>query len=313
MLQSFRNADFDRLAESWNSFYPTEFRIDAQQLSQNTTECPLFDWGASFINSNEIEAVRGFVAVKRSAAGLYPGVYEDVAHITAFAYVDPKVALDLLAEVKQVLRQRGIQNLVFGADSHHFFPGCPVNCRTLCDVLMVEGFEPSGEAFDMERDLSDYESQAAMPEGIQFRALGEKDEEELLKFFAAEFPGRWKYDVVEKIEKEQRHDCVYGAFSGDSLVGFALLQDSSHKFPIAGGVWRLDLGEKWGSLGPIGVAKEKRGAGIGHALLASALLEQKSRGVERCIIDWTVLEDFYERHGFKITRTYRPSTLRLSD
>jgi len=105
---------------------------------------------------------------------------------------------------------------------------------------------------------------------------------------------------------------VFGLFKGETLDGFALIQDWQNKTPIGGAVWRNDLGEKWGSLGPIGVSKSIRGHGYGHALLGEALMELKKRGAQRTIIDWTGLIDFYGKHGFETARTYKSMTLLLN-
>ncbi|HJP82007.1 MAG TPA: GNAT family N-acetyltransferase, partial [Fimbriimonadaceae bacterium] len=117
---------------------------------------------------------------------------------------------------------------------------------------------------------------------------------------------------LEKIDVEGPN-CVYCAVRDQKVYGFALLQRSSDKLPIGGAVWRNSLGEIWGSLGPIGIAKELRGNGLGHGLLGKALEHLRDLGVRRCIIDWTTLDAFYGRHGFEIARRYRPSQLRISD
>lgn len=313
MRQTFQHADFEALTRLWNQFYPEKFRIDPAILRQNTVDSPVFDWGVSRIEENNGE-VLAFVAFKRSAAGLFKGPSVDQAHLSAIAYTDPNIAVDLMAEAKRTLRNRGVNKIVFGADSRHFFPGCPVEGRVLCDFLMVEGFESGAEVFDLERDLTNYQPQHQAPEGIELRPLASEDDIVSLRVFLEhEFPGRWLHDAMDKIRAEDRPDCVYAAFEGPKVVGFALIQDSKQKQPIAGGIWRNDLGEKWGSLGPIGVATEMRGKGLGHALLAHALDHLKQSGVDRCIIDWTTLEDFYGRHGFQIARTYKNSSLRLGD
>ena len=104
---------------------------------------------------------------------------------------------------------------------------------------------------------------------------------------------------------------VHGLFTEGELHGFALLQDKSTPRPIGGAVWRMDLGDDWGSLGPIGISRSVRGRGFGDGLLASSLLELRRRGCRRTIIDWTTLADFYGKHGFVPTRTYRRTTLSL--
>jgi predicted N-acetyltransferase YhbS len=176
---------------------------------------------------------------------------------------------------------------------------------------MVEGFEKTGGHFDLERDLMDYESPVTPTPGLKFREVTEADVPALGAFLQREFPGRWSHDVMEKVRVEGAANTCFGAFEGGRLLGFALIQDWRHKLPIGGAVWRLSLGDKWGSLGPIGVAAEDRGRGIGDALLGSALTNLKNRGVHRCIIDWTTLDGFYAKHGFEVSRRYKTATLKL--
>jgi len=313
MRQTFHHADFEALTRLWNQFYPEKFRIDADLLRQNTVDSPVFDWGVSLIDVDGGE-VRGFVAFKRSAAGLFKGPSVDQAHLSSIAFVDPKIAVDLMAEAKRTLANRGVNRIVFGADSRHFFPGCPTEFRALSDFLMVEGFETTGQAHDLERDLADYQPAYPKPDGVDMRPLESEDDIVALRIFLEnEFPGRWLHDTMDKLRAEDDPSTVYAAFDGSKVVGFAMIQNWNHKQPIGGGVWRNDLGEKWGTLGPIGVADELRGKGIGHGLLAGALAYQRDLGVRKCIIDWTGLIDFYGRHGFEVTRSYEYSALRIGD
>ncbi len=312
MRLNFRDADFDALTAVWNAFYPPEFRIDAQVLRQHTVESPVFDWGASCIEVMD-DTVLGFVAVKRSAVGLYKGQQQDVAHLSAIAYAQSDAGIDLMAEVKSVLRNRGLQKLNFGNDSLHFFPGCPSTAQALCGFLMVEGFEGGGECYDLERNLADYVPPRPIPTTHDFRPVAESDMPALTAFFEKEFPDRWWYDVQSKIRAEGRTEFITGAFKGDICEGFAMTQDWTCKLPISGGVWRNSLGEQWGALGAIGVSAELRGKGLGHGLMGAALTGLRDKGVRRCIIDWTIWVDFYGMHGFEVTRTYQAKSLRLGD
>lgn len=311
MLQSFRRADFSELAGLWSHYFPPRYHIDAELLKLNTVECPVFDWGASLIHAPDGPA-HGFVVIKKPGAGrLYPGRHADEAHMCAIAYKEPQTAIDLLAEVKKILLNRGVRKLHFGQDAWHFFPGCPEDFAALRNLLMVEGFNEGSEAFDMERDLADYQAPREMPKGYTARPVREGETEKFREFMQTEFPGRWQYDAFEKISREGCPDCIIGLFEGEKIVGFARIQKWGDKVAMAGGVWRKDLGEKWGSLGPIGIAASVRRKGLGHALLGAALMHLKEKGVQRCLIDWTVLDKFYGEHGFKIARRYRSMNLDL--
>lgn len=314
MRQTFHHANFEALADIWNEFYSEPFRVDAQLIELNTTKSPVFDWGVSQIEVDAAGQVLGFVAFKRSAAGLFKGPSIDQAHLSAIAYRDPKIAVDLVADAKRTLRNRGVNRILFGADSRHFWPGCPQECGGICGFLMVEGFEDQAEYFDVGRNLETYSPPRPLTSGFEYRTLASDDDVVALRIFLEdEFPGRWRHDVMDKIRHEGNPSCVFGAFEGSNIVGFALIQDKTCQLPIGGAVWRNALGENWGSLGPIGVSAQKRGLGLGHSLLSAALLELKSRNVQQCLIDWTTLDKFYGEHGFEITRRYKASELRLSD
>jgi GNAT superfamily N-acetyltransferase len=268
------------------------------------------DWGASLVEVLDGEIV-AFALVKKSASSLYKGPDRDTAHLSGIAYSDPLAGVDLLSEVKRVLRNRGIQRVVFGQDSRHFFPGCPTDQRWLSDFLTIEGFQEGDEVVDLERDLTGFASKYPVPEGCTVRELVPDDAPELRRFLEREFPGRWYFDAHAKASAEGIGKTVVGLFEGGELNGFAIIQEGSHRLPIGGAVWRNSLGEDWGALGPIGVSASRRGGGRGYGLLGAALEILAKRGAKQTIIDWTTLMEFYGAHGFVPTRTYRSMILDL--
>jgi GNAT superfamily N-acetyltransferase len=306
----FRAADFKALAELWNRFYPEKYALDADLLKQNTVNSPLFDWGASSILMRDDEPT-AFAAIKKSAARLYKGPDEDEAHLTAIAYDESADAVDILGYAKSILRNRGATRLAFGRDSRHFFPGCPDEVKAICSFLTVEGFIDGGEAVDLTRDLVNYENPAKPVADGEFRRLRQEDRSSLNHFFQKNFSGRWAHDVLEKAAVDGIENTVFGLILDGQVQGFSLLQDWTHSLCIGGAVWRVGLGENWGSLGPIGISEEIRGKGFGNALLGASLEDLKARGVRRCIIDWTGLVDFYGKHGFEVTNRYLYSQLWL--
>ena len=243
---TFANADFGALEALWRRFFPAKYAVDADLIRWNSVDCPMFDWGASRIQERNGEVV-GFVIVKKSPSPTYfRGQEPDQAHITAIAFDDPVAAVDMLAAVKRTLRNRGVFRLVFGADCRHFFPGCPEECGNLRDFLDVEGFEPTAPSFDLERDMRSYEVPAGMlgdRPGVELRRLSLEDIPALDSFLEREFPGRWHYDTAVKINTEERADFIIGLFVDGRLEGFAVTQDSTHRVPVAGAVWREALGK----------------------------------------------------------------------
>lgn len=308
--KDFRLFDPSLLIPLWRDFYPAKYRISNDLFHQNTVDSPLFDWGASSAAFEEGKPV-AFIAVKRPASRLYRGPDPDTMHINSLAFRDPETAVDLMADVKKVLRSRGSSHVVFGQDSRHFFPGCPMDAPALKSFLMVEGFIDKGICSDLEANLEDYVNPAKPTENGEYRPLLEVHRKSLLSFFEKSFPGRWRHDVLDKAAMEGISNTVYGLLINDEVKGFALVQTENHRRPIGGAVWREDLGPAWGSLGPIGVAADIRGRGYGNRLLGEALTHLKNSGVKRCIIDWTTLVDFYAKHGFEVTREYQSMELSL--
>lgn len=305
----FHRANFDLLAECWQNTFPEKYWVDADLIRQNTVESPVFDWGASFIEQSPL-GVEGFVVVKNSAARLYKGPEKDASHLSAIVSKEAGIMVDLLSEAKATLRSRGKSKLVFGQDSRHFFPGVPEECSALSQFLQIEGFKPTSESVDLENDLATFDYAKDLPSGFDFRPMTRGDEDALEEFLVRTFPGRWRYDVQAKLGADGPQ-CIYLALEGPSVEGFALIQTSAQSLPIGGAVWKHDLGENWGALGPIGVSERVRGKGVGGAVLGKALLRLKEQGVRRCTIDWTTLVDFYGKFGFKPSRRYMGCELPL--
>ncbi|MBS1709119.1 MAG: hypothetical protein JSS65_10400 [Armatimonadetes bacterium] len=313
MRHSWHDIDLAGLAAAWRQFYPERYWVDEELLRQQTVEHPLFDWGASLAEVVDGRVI-AFLAAKRSAASLFKGPNPDQTHITAMGFEDPVVMVDLLASAKAMLRQRGVARLAFGTDHGHFFPGVPDECARLSSFLEVEGFEIGGESYDVERDMRGYETPAWAVEplsrpDVRVAPCQPSQLDELDNFLLREFPGRWRFDVLAKAAIEP-HEVVL-LWVGDSVEGMAYTQTWESAKPISGCVWRHDLGENFGGLGPIGVSQRVRGQRLGHALLGASLTILCDRGVRQCIIDWTGLLDFYGAHGFEKSRTYRYATLAL--
>ena len=299
-MTSLREAAPEAIAQAWNAAVPTRYRLEAALVSQNLLNDGLLHEEASLWSDG------AFVAVKRSAAALYDGPDPKVAHLSLFS----DGAEDLLTRALDLLRAEGYGAAVVGTDSGHFLPGAPTDIPWMAHALKGVGFVRGGLAFDLERDLRGYVAPPSAA-GEYRRLASREDAEKLDAFLAREFPGRWRFDVGRKIEREGL-ETVFGLFIEGECEGFALLQSGDSAFPIGGAVWRLYLGEAWGSLGPIGVSKGLRGNGYGYSLLSAALRELRESGTARTIIDWTDLVDYYGAQGFSVARTYRSYRLDLA-
>lgn len=301
----------DHLAEIWNFCLPDRFRVDGELIGRLGTGHPCYDRDMSWAIMEAGNCV-GFVEGKSSAARLYDGPNPKVGHVHSWAFMSPDVGTELIDRVVEVCQGR-FERLVFGQDNGHFWPGVAEDWETGRQVLEQAGFEPvGGWSNDLECDLRWFEPdfkalEALGKPGVAARRAEKEDAAAMDEFFQREFPGRWRYDV-ESAFVRQASD-VFLLFVDQTVEGFALTQsEESGSVPFAGCVWKEDLGESWGGLGPIGVSTRVRGTGLGGGVLVRALSGLKQAGVRRCLIDWTGLTEFYGKYGFEVTRRYQGMT-----
>jgi len=291
----------EELLEGYLCLVPDRYRVTPALLRAKTVDCDYF-WPEM-----SEEDAGAWVAVKRGGPWTEPGT----AHVAAVGGSGGEAVAMLLRDKLKELANEGISKVTFGAGPDHLFPGCPTDADILEKALGAAGFSFAGEAHDVEADLAQYQRPALAAEGLKVRRASAFDASALDGFLAKTFPGRWRHDVMKRFGSCPADVVVLE--HGGEIAGMAMTQSFlSPGVPQAGGVWHLDLGEKWGAVGPIGVAEVHRGQGWGHALLAWALEDLRAQGVQRAIIDWTSLLGFYGQHGFEKTRTYRYATASVS-
>lgn len=312
-LRQLERADIPACLELWRQTVPAKYHIELSTLFAKTVDHPNFLEQLSFAGWSNDELL-GFIVSKADPIGtLYLQPSLNRIHINSISFKSLSVAHILLDQLES-----GSNNqIVFGQDNGHFFPGVPEEWTELHDVFVARGYSAGVDwANDLESDLREFDPPAHSLDalnspGIELRRCSLSDVSALQEFFAREFPGRWQYDTVEhKIQVQNEPRDVVALCVNGIIEGFAYTQTwQTTKLPIAGCVWTCDLGPHWGGLGPIGVSMRVRGQKLGGAVLAGALQLLKESGVHRCIIDWTSLVEFYEKFGFSVTRRYKSYSL----
>ena len=282
----------------WAEFYPPRYHVDSAIIDQNSRDCRLFIHKASVMDRDD-----GFIIVKAAGSGrAYAGEERRHAHISALAFETEETGSELYEHAREELVRQGYESWQFGGDWRHFFPGCPTDFAVLERFLSECGMIPERPpVHDLERDLAGYESPVAP--ASQARPCTEDDRAALERFLSREFPGRWHIDTMAKFHDEPHR--IIGLFLDGSCEGFSVTQLDGDLRRYGGAVWSADLGAHWGALGPIGVSKSVRGQGFGDGLLAAGLVGLRNLGTRQTIIDWTTLVEFYGKHGFEVSRTYR--------
>ncbi len=299
---------------SWEKTYPPKYYVEPHIVQVKGVLNKTFRPDLSYM-LNTMSGVQAFIVAKSDPYGtLFGDSNLNRIHINSFAYSQEEQGRELLNHFLEQVPEN--QPIVFGQDQGHFFPGVPEECPHIIALLEEFGFEKTGHlANDLEHDLRLFNPDPTWLEplnasDLQVRNCTMLDVPALDEFFRREFPGRWHYDtVIEKCNTWREPHEIIALWQGDTIEGFAYTQSyKTTKIPTAGFLWKKDLGEYAGALGPIGVSKRVRGRKLGGALLVAGLNHLKSLGVQQCIIDWTSLIEFYGKYGFRVNRRYQPMT-----
>jgi len=215
----------------------------------------------------------------------------------------------------QYFQQAGIHRIQFGAVSPRFWFAIPRNLPSAIAFFEKQGWQPSTLLSDLVCSLKDF----VVPEKIRQRMLQEEitlvptlpeQIADAIAFEEREFSGWTRYfrdysvlgDTQDLLLARDRQQQIVG-----SLV---MLSPQSHpQRPEF--LWKKILGEDMGAIMAVGVAEKERGRGIGIALVAYAGELLRVRGVDNCLIDWVVINDFYGKLGWRTWRDYYEGSLEL--
>jgi len=301
------------LARVWNRALGEHFPLDTRLIRQNIEGAPSFQPEDSTIVLRG-DDVAGFIVTKRfreqdpllatlGSVGWIDALIVDPAHQRQ------GLGRDLLAWAVYRLRSNGAGTIHLASALRHFFPGVPLELPGLVDYFAGAGFSQVGVAHDLHGDLRGFvappsaRAAVAAVDGV-VHPCRVQDMPALHAFLAAEFPGRWRYDIARYLTMGGDPAMVIILRQGDAVAGFAQIHRAGRGYQGPPAYWRGVRGPRPGGLGPIGVAASMRGKGVGLALLQLALEEAARRGVEDGVIDWTSLLDFYARVGFAPWKSY---------
>jgi GNAT superfamily N-acetyltransferase len=216
----------------------------------------------------------------------------------------------LLAWAEQRLRGQGVARVRLGAGLEHTFAGVPTSQSAARDFFLSRGYGFPYLVSDLIHDLRAYQRPpqvtailAAAGGDLSFGPCRPGEDQALLDFVAASFPGGWRYWTRKRLLSGD-HELIYLMRHGGKVAGFAHTYTSAAKVIGPPIFWSRRLGPHYGGLGPMGLHASLRGQGLGLALLCRALEYLRARGVRRTVIDWTDLPGFYARAGFQVWQSY---------
>jgi GNAT superfamily N-acetyltransferase len=315
-IERYRPEWLEAMVGLWNVEMGADFPMSERLFRQNVLGMPSFE-PDDILLVTEGEKLLGFVVTKpgrQFEPGLWFGPEDGWVNsiVVERSHRRKGIGTALLGRAEAYLRSLGARRIFLGTDLHHFFPGIPVQYEAAQAFATARGYTLGGIAHDLWRDLTDYEVPERVREvlerespTVQIRPGTREDMTGFAKFMADEFPGRWRWECLHFLEQGGDPAELTLLFEDGQVAGFS--QTYSYRSPVLGSnvMWHPLLGERFGGLGPIGIAERLRGRGLGLALLCESVADLKRRGVERMVIDWTGLVDFYGKIGFTVWKSYR--------
>lgn len=224
----------------------------------------------------------------------------------------------LTAHLLTGLAERGVTVVRFGADADHLLPGPPQEAGpALWRLLRRFGATFSVAEHDLHLDLRSELPPAPLPTGWRLRT---DDPDGAKAFVSNTFPGRWVEELADYVAAGAvaitlEREGSKGADDSAGAKGFCAVFLGDERATSPGLIWAAALRREIGSqatgsvklagIGPLGIAPEARGGGVGMALVRSAAEYVRDRGATDLIINWTTLTGFYGRLGARLQRTYQ--------
>ncbi|WBL16651.1 GNAT family N-acetyltransferase [Sutcliffiella sp. NC1] len=281
----------------WNQNLAESFPITELLFERNLVANEWVNEEASFV-ALENSRVVGFLVSKRDTE---QGGCWISAILVDKEFRGLGIGSGMLREFEQ---QMSGADVLVGMDPYHLFPGIPSERTETIRFFQSQGYQVEGSAYDLRTSISDYAEKYPLQEGYSVRRLREGEQSTLLSLIQANFSQRWYDDTLAFLRKDRRVDGTVGLFKEDALIGFAHVHTFNDGYIGPSIFWKELLKEKYGGLGPIGVAKEYQGKGLGTSYFEQIVLLLQKEGVEDMVVDWTILLNYYGKFGFQPWKQY---------
>lgn len=308
--------DGDAVLSIWNDAMGDTFPLDRRLWRQNVDDDPHYDPRGIFLAFAGDRPVGLCAArvcrVPLGKDGKKPGQGWISALAVAPGHQRRGVGTHLLEAAEKWLAARKARHILVGGDPGHFFPGIPVEASGAQVFFEGRGYAARGDVcYDVRRDISDFTVpplvHRVMARNVHFRIsrCTNRQVPALIAFLEQTFPGRWLYETQLRLQGERAPGDIIVLGIGNRVVGFAHTFRPTSQRLGPSVYWRKLLGPQYGGLGPMGIATDVRGSGLGFALLCGAIEKLRDDGVVNMAIDWTVLLKFYGGAGFTPWKQYK--------
>lgn len=306
---------------SWNQCHGAFYQLCESDLLWNLQEQRQIRYWNAMVGGVPV------LWAEAAPEGVALGISPTAIWLSLFGSISEGSEASFSSKVEKLALEMGKTRLAIAGDEFHFLPGIPVDepaGQRLSQAFKDQGFSTS-ECADFVGAPDNPHSSAYIRSSIEeARGRGwalcpveaDWEREELTRFLAKEFPGRWFREwtvwrhrndgnrALWKLLRDEKNlpvgfsrTAIRGKFSPHSK-GWT---PGALRLPLASGASRADTDS---CLGPIGVAASERGRGAGKILLGLSLSELSLQGAKLTCIDWTNAYNYYTPLGFHVARRY---------
>ena len=203
-LRAWEQRQAPAVADLWNQSLGGQFPMSLRLFCQQTVGDPNFQPPDAATVWSGDEAV-GFALVKPHRQSFPTGERYASSGALSVLLVRPDcrgrgIGGQLLAWAEERLRAQGALRVRLGAGLEHTFPGVPTTQPAARDFFLRRGYSFPYVVSDLIQDLGSYQRPpqvtailAAAGEGLDFGPCRPGEDQALLDFVAASFPGGWWY------------------------------------------------------------------------------------------------------------------------
>jgi ribosomal protein S18 acetylase RimI-like enzyme len=217
----------------------------------------------------------------------------------------------IAAALGERIQAHGVETVEAAGGMFYLWAGIPEDLPGALEFATAIGFEPGERSWDLHGDVSNLRIDPAAEAvlraaGVAVAPASAGDRAALLAFLFAEFGGEWWHETRWFLDQGgDPAELLLLRETGGRIVGLARIHGPATRPVGPPHFWAARRPPEAGGLGPIGVAVELRGRGLGRALLVVALDELRRRGLADVVIDFTSLLGYYGPHGFRPWIAYR--------
>ncbi|SET06973.1 Acetyltransferase, GNAT family [Oceanobacillus limi] len=304
------NDKLEEIVELWNNEVGESFPMLEELFEQNSFLDENICLEGSRIAVTKNNQVIGFLVAKRWQEELQVGMKPEFGWIQVLivkqSYRKQGIGKHLLDHAEEVFQSKGVKRIILGRDPWHYFPGIPEQFEDVCRWFEHKGYEKHGTDYDLIRSYNPIEKHSIPNiKDVEFALLKTNEKEHLLDFLHRCFPGRWEYEAITYFERGGTGREFVVLKKKDQIIGFCRINDSMSPLIAQNVYWAPLFKEELGGIGPLGIDAKERKNGYGLAIVEAGIAFLRERGINRIVIDWTGLVDFYQKLGYGKWKTYK--------